>query len=62
MLRLGPTELFIILIIVLVLFGGGRISRLGSELGSAITNFRKGINEGQQEAEAEAKKKENETF
>jgi len=60
MLRLGPTELFIILIIVLVLFGGGRISKLGSELGSAITNFRKGISEGQQEAEAEAKKKENE--
>jgi len=62
MLRLGPTELFIILIIVLVLFGGGRISKLGSELGSAITNFRKGISEGQQEAEAEAKKKENETL
>ncbi len=62
MLRLGPPELFIILIIVLVLFGGGRISKLGSELGSAITNFRKGISEGQQEAEAEAKKKENETL
>lgn len=42
-MQLGPTELIIILVIVIVLFGAGRISRLGGELGEAIGNFRKGV-------------------
>jgi len=43
----GIPELLIILVIVLVLFGGaGRISRLGGELGSGISNFRKGLKDG----------------
>jgi sec-independent protein translocase protein TatA len=41
----GPTELLIILVIVLLLFGVGRLSRVGGELGSAVANFRKGISE-----------------
>lgn len=40
---LGPTELIIILVIVLLLFGVGRVSRIGGELGSAVANFRKGL-------------------
>lgn len=43
---LGPTELIIILVIVLLLFGVGRVSRIGGELGSAVANFRKGLEEG----------------
>ena len=43
---LGPTELIIILVIVLLLFGVGRVSRIGGELGSAVANFRKGLQEG----------------
>ncbi len=43
---LGPTELIIILVIVLLLFGVGRVSRIGGELGSAVANFRKGLAEG----------------
>lgn len=39
----GPTELLIILAIVLLLFGVGRISRIGGEVGSAVANFRKGL-------------------
>ncbi len=39
----GTTELVLILVLVIMLFGLGRISRLGSELGSAIREFRKGI-------------------
>jgi len=35
-----------------VLFGGGRIARLGGELGTAVREFRRGIGAG----EAEAKK------
>jgi len=42
-MSLGPTELLIILVIVVVLFGAGRISKLGGELGEAIGNFRKGL-------------------
>ena len=40
---LGATELIIILIIVLVVFGVGRVSKIGGELGSAIREFRSGI-------------------
>ena len=40
---LGPTELIIILLIVIVLFGVGRISKLGGEAGIAVANFRKGM-------------------
>lgn len=42
-MNLGPTELIIILVIVVLLFGVGRVSRIGGELGSAVANFRKGM-------------------
>jgi sec-independent protein translocase protein TatA len=43
MLRLGPTELILILAIVVVLFGVGRIGKIGKELGSGMREFRKGL-------------------
>ncbi len=55
-MNLGPTELIIILVIVLLLFGVGRVSRIGGELGSAVANFRKGLEEG---GKREADKPEN---
>ena len=45
-MSLGPTELIIILVIVILLFGVGRVGRIGGELGSAVANFRKGLEEG----------------
>jgi sec-independent protein translocase protein TatA len=54
--RLGPPELIIILVIVLVLFGTSRITRIGKDLGTAIREFRKGMTSGEDE-----KKKEEET-
>ncbi len=42
-MNLGPTELIIILIIILLLFGVGRISRIAGELGSGIRAFREGL-------------------
>ncbi len=51
--NLGPTELLIILVIVLLLFGVGRVSRIGGELGSAVANFRKGLREGAKEQDAD---------
>ena len=41
----GPTELIIILLIALLLFGVGRLGRLGGELGRGIREFRKGLKE-----------------
>lgn len=40
---LGLTELIIILIIVLLLFGVGRISKIAGELGSGIKAFQQGL-------------------
>ncbi len=40
---LGPIELILILAIVVLLFGVGRLSRIGGELGEAIGNFRQGM-------------------
>ncbi len=39
----GPTELIIILLIAVLLFGVGRLGRLGGELGKGIREFRRGI-------------------
>ena len=43
MFRLGSTELIIILIIVVLLFGAGRIGKIAGELGSGIRNFRESM-------------------
>jgi sec-independent protein translocase protein TatA len=42
--RLGPTELLIILVIVLLLFGVGRIGKIAGEIGASIRSFREGVN------------------
>lgn len=38
--RLGPTELIIILVIVMVIFGVGRLPEIGGAIGKAIREFR----------------------
>jgi len=43
--NIGPVELVIVLAIVLLLFGVGRVSQVGKELGTAISEFRRGINQ-----------------
>ena len=48
MAGLGSPELLIILVIVLVLFGVGRLSKIGSELGSGIREFKKGLSDGEE--------------
>lgn len=40
--RIGPTELIIILFIILIIFGAGRLPEIGSALGRGIREFRKG--------------------
>lgn len=51
MAGLGIPELIIILAVVVVLFGVGRISKIGSELGKGISAFREGVNEGKENPE-----------
>ncbi len=46
---LGTPELLIILAVVLLVFGVGRIAKLGNELGKGVSSFRKGLREGQEE-------------
>ncbi|RJR17774.1 MAG: twin-arginine translocase TatA/TatE family subunit [Nitrospiraceae bacterium] len=41
MFGLGATELIIILVIVLVLFGGSKLPEIGRGIGEAIRNFKK---------------------
>ena len=45
MFGLGMQELLIILIIVLVLFGGSRLPEIGKGIGQAIRNFKKATSE-----------------
>jgi sec-independent protein translocase protein TatA len=47
-MTLGGWEWVIILVIVLLVFGVGRISKLGSEMGKGISAFREGMREGQE--------------
>lgn len=49
-------EWIIILVVVLLVFGIGRVSKLGEEMGKGINAFRKGLREGQEE-KAEEKEK-----
>ena len=43
MFHLGTTELIILLVIIILLFGVGRISKIAGELGKGINAFRSGI-------------------
>jgi sec-independent protein translocase protein TatA len=56
MIRIGPTELIIILLIVIVLFGVGRVGKIGGELGTAIRQFREGLSGGKEEKKDEENK------
>ena len=41
--RLGITEILVILVVALLLFGAGRIADIGKGLGEGIRNFKKGL-------------------
>lgn len=47
--NIGLPGLLLIAVVVLVLFGRGKISSLMGEVGKGITSFKKGINDGEEE-------------
>ena len=49
--NLGPTELIIILVIIIVIFGAGKLAGLGSALGDGVRDFRAAMKEGEDEDE-----------
>lgn len=51
--NIGLPSILLIAVVVLVLFGRGKISGLMGEVGKGITSFKKGINEGQKELDEE---------
>jgi len=51
---LGAPELLIILVIVVLLFGVGRLGKVGGELGRGIREFRKGLS-GEDEPQSSVK-------
>ncbi|WP_309666213.1 twin-arginine translocase TatA/TatE family subunit [Tabrizicola sp.] len=53
-MQVGPWQILIIGIVVLVLFGRGKISNLMGEVGKGITAFKKGVKDGTEEIEKEA--------
>jgi sec-independent protein translocase protein TatA len=50
-MNIGPTELIIVLLIVLVLFGGAKLPSLARSLGTAQKEFKKGMEESKDDDE-----------
>jgi sec-independent protein translocase protein TatA len=47
MFGIGTTELIVVLVIVLIIFGVGRLPDIGSGLGKAIKNFKKATSDSE---------------
>lgn len=52
---LGVPELVIIFLIIVVLFGASRLAQLGQGLGEGISNFKSGLNKGNDQLKSPAK-------
>lgn len=52
--NIGPVGLILIAVVVLVLFGRGKVSSLMGEVGKGITAFKKGVNDSDKELDAAA--------
>jgi sec-independent protein translocase protein TatA len=49
MFGLGTTELIIILVLVMIIFGAGKLPQVGGALGKGLRNFKDGVKEGNEE-------------
>ena len=53
--NVGPTELIVVLVIILVLFGGKKLPDLARSLGRSLGEFKKGKDEGEKLANEKVK-------
>jgi sec-independent protein translocase protein TatA len=60
MIRLGVPELVLILVIVILLFGVGRIGKIAGELGTGIRAFREGLKSSEEKSEEKKPEEKNE--
>ncbi len=49
-MRLGTTEIILIIVLALVLFGGGKLAGVGKALGKSIKDFKNEVKDDGQEA------------
>ncbi|HIQ72735.1 MAG TPA: twin-arginine translocase TatA/TatE family subunit [Candidatus Onthenecus intestinigallinarum] len=54
-MRLGTTEIILILVLALVLFGGGKLAGVGKALGQSIKDFKKEVKEDDSKPEENKK-------
>lgn len=52
-MRLGTTEIILIVVLALVLFGGGKLAGVGKALGKSIKDFRHEVKEDDSKPDAE---------
>jgi sec-independent protein translocase protein TatA len=62
MFGIGVQELVIILVIILIIFGAGKLPEIGSALGKGIKNFKKSMNENNEITDQAAKNKKKNNF
>ena len=54
-MKIGTTELLLILALAILLFGGSRLAGLGKSLGKGIKEFRQEMKDGSKEEKTETK-------
>lgn len=58
MFGMGTQELIIILVLVLIVFGAGKLPQVGSALGKGLRNFKDGVKEAEEDSKKIEDKKE----